>query len=101
MRAARVRGNACTRARVHFLWVRGKWHDKRMARARCMNEAWVCMEAVHGADEPGGALGALGVQEDTRHVSKRMYEIASYHVRNEAWWQVPVCVVRPRPLRCR
>jgi hypothetical protein len=48
------------------------------------------MEAVHGAEEPGGALGALGVQEDTRHVSKRMYEIASYHVRNEAWWQVPV-----------
>jgi hypothetical protein len=51
MRAARVRGNACTRARVHFLWVRGKWHDKWMARARCMNEAWVCMEAVHGAEE--------------------------------------------------
>ena len=29
----------------------GQGHDKRMARARCMNEAWVCMEAVHGAEE--------------------------------------------------
>ena len=55
MRAARVRGNACTRARVHFLWVRGKWHDKRMARARCMKHGWVHGrlegEAVHGAEE--------------------------------------------------
>ena len=51
MHAARVRGNACTRARVHFLWVRGKWHDKRMARARCMKHGWVHgrLEAVHGA----------------------------------------------------
>ena len=99
MHAARVRGNACTRARVHFLWVRGKWHDKRMARARCMNEAWVCMEAVHGAEEWSTCYTWSPREHQAckysafRHVSqsKRMYEIASYHVRNEAWWQVPDC----------
>ena len=64
MHAARVRGNACTRARVHFLWVRPKWHDKRMARARGMNEAWVCMEAVHGT-------GRRSQEEHLKHLECR------------------------------